>query len=327
MSLLDKVKGTTGLGLTPDEAYHRAYEKGVHLGKYEIASDMFAKAAQKFEETGQTEKAHRARANQFLYSYIVRKDPAVIDTILTHLGTVKEIEALGSDSDRIPVRELVTELQARKLEGSAFGASSNPQEALELHRKAADLFQNIIKARLKTYKMVPEDDHNDSAEERYFLHLGHATFYEAVLSQDADPTRATEKVNEAALAFRRAKDEQLRAQMEKIQSDLRVSRTCWFCHREMQGLGLNVDYYPAKVTRYEADLIAKLGQDMTTVDHDAQAVAVCLSCATMVRNQADDIARALVEELRSELQSQLNEIVRELDEVAKRLKHLERLRR
>src|SRR5579864_5369895 len=222
MSFLDKVKGATGLGLTPDEAYHRAYEKGVLLGNYSAASEMFEKAAEKFTQTGRPERAHQARANQFLYDFAVKRDQLLIDQILPHLKALHEIEELGSETEHVSATELAAELEARKFENAAFASGQNPQEALLFHNKAAGLFEGILRAKLKTYKMVPAADHNDTAEERFFLHRGHAAFYQARLVQDADPVAATEGLNEAALAFRRAKDETLRSRMEGLANNLRI---------------------------------------------------------------------------------------------------------
>ena len=155
MGLLDKVKSATGLGLNPDEAYHRAYEKGVLLGKYDVASEMFSKAAEKYEEASRSELARRARANQFLYLFIGTKDLSHIDKILPHLETLPDIEELGSETVKIPVGELLTELQARKFEVAAFGSSGNLVQAQALHGKAAAQFRDIIKSKLKTYALVP----------------------------------------------------------------------------------------------------------------------------------------------------------------------------
>jgi len=327
MSFVDKVKGATGLGLTPDEAYHRAYEKGVLLGKYEAASEMFGSAAEKFEQMGHSQRAHQARANQFLYDFAVKKDQLLIDQILPHLKALHEIEELGSETERVSATELAAELEARKFENAAFASGQKPQEALHFHNKAADLFQSILKARLKTYKMLPAEDHNDTAEERFFLHRGQAAFYQAILVQDADPVAATERLNEAALAFRRAKDETLRSKMEGIATNLRIKRTCWFCHREMQGLGLNINYYKAAITRYGSDLLAELGQDSTTIDHLRQVVAVCLPCATMIQHQADELARARTEQLRAEMNARVSEIASAINDLSSRVRSLEKRRR
>jgi len=323
MSLLDKVKGATGLGLTADEAYHRAYEKGVLLGDYSAASGMFEKAAEKFEQSDQSEQAHWARANQFLYAFAVKKDQLIIEEILPHLRALQEIEEFGSETRRVSAAELAAELEARKFENAAFASSDKPQEALHFHGKAAEVFERILRAQLKTYKIVPAAGHNDSAEERFFLHRGYTAFYQAVLVQDADPTAAADRLNEAALAFKRAQDEALRAKMAEIINNLRVKRTCWFCHREMQGMGLNVNYYRAAITRYGTGLLTELGQDATAADHARQLIAVCLPCATMIQNQADDFARARTEALRTEIEARLNQMISAINALSNRIRSLE----
>jgi hypothetical protein len=108
MGFLDKVKGVTGVGLNPDESYHRAFEKGVLLGDYQAAGDLFAKAAAKYEEAGQSDEVHRARANQCLYSFVVSKAIGDIGEVVRHLDAISEIEELGSETAKMPAAELKT---------------------------------------------------------------------------------------------------------------------------------------------------------------------------------------------------------------------------
>jgi hypothetical protein len=323
MGLLDKVKSATGLGLSPAESYHRAYEKGVLLGKYAAASEMFGKAAEKFQEVGQSEQVHRARANEQLYRLVATKDLSGIDSILPHLKNLSTIEELGSETDTISAAELATELEARGLENAAQGSKDNWNMAQNLHAKAADNFQSLLKTKLKTYKLVPAADHNDSVEERYFLNQGYSSYYEGLLVREADPTQAAERLSQAVLAFKRAKDEALRGQMDQMVSQLRIKRTCWLCHREMLGQGLNVDYYPAHITPWGRDLVAKLGQDVTTVEDGK--VAVCLSCASMIQIQADRFAERRVDALRQDMLPRINQIISVVHALTERIANLERI--
>ena len=321
MGFLDKVKGATGIGLNSTEAYHRAYEKGVLLGKYDSASELFGKAAEKFEQEGQPDLARRARANQHIYSFVSTKNTALINDILRALEGADEVEEIGSETEKISAPELCAELEARRLENAAFASENAPSQAQLMHANAALKFQAILKAKLKTYKYVPAKDHNDTAEERYFLHMGHSAYYQGLLVQDRDPMQAAERLSQAALAFKRAKDEALHSRMDAIVGNLRVRRTCWVCHREMQGFGLNISYMPATTTVYGRELVAKLGQDTTSIVEEA--VAVCLPCASMVRNQADEYSRRRTDELRQEVEPQLAALIRAANALADRVAHLE----
>jgi hypothetical protein len=324
MGFLDKVKSATGLGLTSDESYHRAYEKGVLLGKYAEASELFGKAVEKYVEAGRTREAQRARANQFLYDFIANRNLSHVDQILGALSGMEEIEELGSETEMIPAVELATEFEARRIEIQIPAAGDDHEKAQALHGSAAEMFQKIMKLRLRTYKYVPVGDHNETAEERYFLHRGHCSYHHALALQDADPMGAIEKLNESALAFKRAKDESLRTKVDSILSNLRLKRTCWLCHRELQGLGLNIDYYPASITHYGRDVVARLGQDVTTIDAEKNRIAVCLSCATMIRAQADVFALMRTGELRQELGSKVEALVNQMHNVMLRVDKLER---
>ena len=327
MSFLDKMKSATGLGLNSAEAYHRAYEKGVNLEKFDSACELFAKAAEKCDQEGQTEMARRARANQYLYSLLYTKDFKVIEPLLAHLNGLQEIEEIGSETAVMPVSELYTELEARRLELAAFGSGNAPVQAQQLHATAAQKFQAILRTRLKTYRRLPMPDHNETAEERYFLHQGHATYYAGLLSQDRDPVQAAERISEAARYFKSAKDDPLRARMEAIVANLRLKRTCWMCHREMQGLGLNILYYPARTTQYDRELVGKLGQDTTAISDAGDAVTICLPCATMVQHQADYFAQLRMNELRAQFQSQIENLVRVVNNLADRVAFLENVPR
>ena len=325
MGFLDKVKGVTGIGLNPDETYHRAFEKGVLLGDYEAAGDLFGKAAAKYEEAGQSDQAHRARANQFLYSFVVSKAIGDISEVMRHLDSIGEIEELGSETARMPAAELKTELQARQLENAAFVSAAKPEQAQQLHSDAAAKFQQIINAPLKTYKYIPTRDQREAAEERYFLHNGYAFYYQGLMIQDRDPVAAAEKISQSALAFKRAKDDDLRNRMDGHVNSLRVKRVCWFCHREMQGFGLNIEYYPARTTEYGRGVVSKLGQDTACIGEGGQSVSVCLSCASMIQNQADAFAQRHVAALRAEIEVEISELVSAMNALAKRVDRVENL--
>jgi hypothetical protein len=323
MSFLDKMKNATGIGLNSTEAYHRAYEKGVNLERFDLACELFAKAAEKCDQEGQPDLARRARANQYLYSLLYSRDFKIIDPLLAHLNGLQEIEEIGSETTVMSVPELYTELEARRFELAAFGSGNAPAQAQQLHTAAAQKFQAILRAPLKTYRRVPMPDHNDSAEERYFLNQGHATYYMGVMAQDRDPMEAAERISEAARYFKQAKDDGLRARMEALVGNLRLKRTCWMCHREMQGFGLNILYYPARTTQYGRELVGRLGQDTTAISDAGDAVSICLPCATMVQHQADHFGQMRANEVRSQLQPQIENLMQAVNNLANRVSCLE----
>jgi hypothetical protein len=105
-------------------------------------------------------------------------------------------------------------------------------------------------------------------------------------------------------------------------NSLRVKRVCWFCHREMQGYGLNIEYYPARTTEYGRGVVSKLGQDTACIAEGGQSVSVCLSCASMIQNQADAFARRHVAALRTEIEVQISELVSAMSAIEQRVESL-----
>jgi hypothetical protein len=89
----------------------------------------------------------------------------------------------------------------------------------------------------------------------------------------------------------------------------------------MQGYGLNIEYYPARTTEYGRDMVRKLGEDAACIGEGGQSVAVCLSCASMIQNEA----QRHVAVLRAEVEAQVSKLVSEMNALAEKLKRVESL--
>ena len=251
MSLFENLKaaakGATGIGLSADEKYARAYEKGVFLQDYAASSKTFREAAKQFEEGGQAIRARQALANAALYDYLTARTPETLGAACRSLEHIDEIEAPGSRDETLPAADLHAELQGRQFESLAFQAQDQPARALDLHRSAAGCFRKLIGKELQTYRLIPTGFHDGSAQERYFYHEGLASYFSGLQLRFADPEGAAGLLSTAVQHFRQAGNQDWQQRCSAMQADLKAKRTCWFCHREMQGVGLNVDFYPARI--------------------------------------------------------------------------------
>ncbi len=75
-------------------------------------------------------------------------------------------------------------------------------------------------------------------------------FYEAMLKKDSDPGAAAEDLALALQAFRRCNDTNRIERMETLLNNWRVVRTCWICHREVQGADLHFTLSRAILTPF-----------------------------------------------------------------------------
>ncbi|SRR6266571_3003249 len=317
---LDKMRHTTGLGLNQNELYVRAFEKGVLLNKFQDAADTFDKAAKKFTEGGEQMMATQAIANGLLYRYLVSGDPGVISPLIQTLSNLPQIEVIGSQTEMMPTGPLCAELDCRMVETALLQAQDDVMRSRDLHRLARDKFQAIIRHPLITYGYVPaKDGHNDKVDMRFFYHSGMYSFYEAMTKKNNDPSAASADLSQASQAFRSCNDQAWLQRVNTLLESWRISRTCWLCHREMQGFDLHFTMCRATVTPYTKRILEVLKQDSSTMSMDGR-VAVCTPCGSMVTFKAMQEA----DKLRQELMPKIEALAGAMHNIESRVASLER---
>ncbi|MBN1814942.1 MAG: hypothetical protein JXA14_24095 [Anaerolineae bacterium] len=305
-----------GFGLGADDKYQRAFEKGVLLGNLEAAPALFEEAAREYEKRGQVEGQRRALANAALYRYIKSGDTTLLPALIDHLGHISEIEYIGSATDTIPAAQLNAELVARRaeLEIEALGAGAGHLALAAAHERARDCFEEIKPANLVVYPHVVKDDVGQDAESRGFYHAGKACWHRAQLQVQTDPAAAADEMSRAVMYYRRAGYTMGEQAADGALEHLRMQRTCWICHREMQGRGINFDWLPTAVSSYHAGLLERANQDQGSLDIAGSSVVVCVVCQTLIARQAENIAARVVS-------NQVGPLVKEIkklrDEVSK----------
>ncbi len=317
----DKVRHTTGLGLNHDELYNRAFIKGVLLKNFREAADIFEKAARKFNETGEQMMAAQATANAMLYHYLATGDDRSIQQMIQALSILPQIEEIGSQTETMPVAPLCAELECRMAEAAINQSQDNTVKLRDLHRYARDKFQAILRNPLMTYSYVTAPDgHNDKAETRYFYHSGMYSFYEAMTKKDTDPAAASDDLSLAGQSFRRCNDQKWIQSVSTLLENWRISRTCWMCHREMQGFELHFSMCQATVTPYSKRLLERLKQDSSSLSLESGQIAICTPCGSMVTMKAEIQA----DRVRQELGTKIDVLIGAMQSLENRVRHLER---
>jgi len=311
-----------GIGLDHDELYSRAFEKGVLLKNFGAAADIFEKAAKKFTENGNPAMAAQATANSLLYRYLATGDVNAAASLLQILPGLPQIEAIGSQTEMMPTLPLAAELDCRLVEAAIAGAQDNIIRSRDLHRVARDKFQAIMRNPLITYGSRPDPDgHNDKADMRFFYHSGMLGFYEAMVKKESDPSAASDDLAEASRSFKMCNDQKWQPHVAKLLTDWRTSRTCWICHRDMQGFELHYSMCHADVKPYVKEILQKAKEDINTIDRDNQQIAVCTPCGSMITFKAE----AEADKVRQELNTRINEMMSVIQTLNNRVSHLERI--
>ena len=318
-----------GLGLEDDEQYARAFQKGVLLGQFGDAANLFDKASKKFTEKGNTLMAAKAAANTLLYRYLVTKDIQLVTPLLQALlqtlyglqqQGLQEIEVIGSQTDFMPIGPLFAELDCRLLEVAIILAQNDQLRLPDLHKKARDKFQAIKNNPLITYNAVPAvDGHNDKATMRFFFHSGMCSYYEAMLKKDYDPDAASADLSEANKSFRGCNDQKWQQTVTTLLNNWRATCTCWFCHRDMQGYELHYSMCHAELTPYAKTILKE--SEQSTINLLTKQIAVCTPCGSMVMYKAQDEADKVRKELNAKLEQAMN-VIQSLNDRVNRLERM-----
>ena len=321
----NKAKQITGVGLDHDELYARAFEKGVLLNKFGDAADMFDKASKKFAENGDPANAARAAANSLLYRYLATHDVNALVPLLQILQGLPQIEQIGS-RELMPVAPLAAELDCRLVEASIVGAQNDRARSRDLHKMARDRFdairRNPLTNSLITYSYVRADDGpNDRAEMRFYYHDGMFNFYEAMTKKDIDPSAASDDLVKANGSFKLCSYQKWELHTKKLLDEWLDSRTCWICHRDIQGKDLHFSMCHADVTQYTKEILRKAREDSETIDIAKQQIAVCTPCGSMITYKAEQEA----DKIRREFNTRIEELLNVIHILDNRVSHLERM--
>lgn len=320
-----------GFNLEDDELYERAFQKGVLLNQFGVASDLFDKSAKRYTEKGNPLKATKAAANALLYRYLVTKDIQQVTPLLQALirtlqglqqQGVQEIEAIGPScqTESMSISELCAELECRLVEVDIYLTQNDQLRSHDLHKSASEKFQTLRNVQLKTYTILPAvDGHNDKPITRFYFHSGMYSYYDAMLKKNYDPSAASDYLAQANQFFSRCNNQKWQQTVTTLLTNWRLTCTCWICHRDMQGYELHYSMCHADVTPYAQMLLEKASQ--SSINVNTKQIAVCTPCGSMVMYKAQYEADVVRRELNAKLDNAMN-VIQSLNE---RINRLERM--
>jgi hypothetical protein len=325
--MFESLKKATGLGLSPDQHYDRAFEKAVLLGgdKFRDAVDLFVAAAGKATAAGDSALTMKATANASLYRFITSGDAQSLQELERALAGLTEIEKIGTRQEMMPVAPLATEVKARLEEAKLNAAQeASDEERASGHLRASHAFKALFNTPLVTYQYQHKDKHRDSGQQRFFYHQGLGNWHLARRAVLENPETAAEHMAKAVSAFRQCQDDEWADKSQRWLEACRKRRTCWSCHREFQGGGIHFTTYSARVSPYVATVISQLNQDASAIDAKSGEIVLCTPCGSTLQREADRVAVERTAELRSELVAVLSQVTQAVNALSSRVDALER---
>ncbi len=317
--IFESMRLAMGFGLTGSEIYNRAFEQGVLMKDFTKAADLFDEAAKRASAEGNAELAAHAVANSLLYSYLTKKKALLLERLVKALGGLYEIERIGLQRETMLAAPLCAELECRRIEALIAQTHDDVVRLRDLHKIATSRFQVMFQQALITYEYVKSGvGHDERADARYYYHQGMYQFYEAMTKKDRDPATAADDLALAQQAFRRCNDANWMRKVTQLLDNWRISRTCWLCHREVQGYELHFSMCRATVTPYTKHLLESLNQDVSAAQLDGMKVAVCTPCGSMITFKAVEEAEKVRKELTAKLDmafSRIQELEERVDKI------------
>ena len=299
MGFLDKVKDATGIGLTADEQYRRAYEKGVFLQPpdYSAASKHFSAAAEKFRKDGNVAWADRAEANALMYRLVETRDFALLSPLQRSLERIGEIERPASQEETVATLALIDELRALQSERRGETAVDLAAKASE-YRTAAVLVTRLGTMPLTFADRLGLKGPTDKALARGAYYDALADYHSALDTIANSPEKAQDGFHRAAVGFRHAQQPDLVDMVEAQIEDISAKRHCWTCGREMQGRNHHFRYYPAAITPYYREVVDARKEDAGMLDR-GDSVTLCAVCGSAIERQADAYASRRASEVQA----------------------------
>lgn len=290
MGFLDKVKDATGIGLSADEQYRRAYEKGVFLQPpdYSAASKHFSTAAEKFRKDGNTAWADRAEANALMYQLVETRDFSLLPALQKSLERIGEIERPASQEETIATLALIDELRALQSERRGDSAIDLGAKVSE-YRNAAVLVTRLGTMPLTFADRLGLKGPTDKALMRGAYYNAMADYHSAFDTIASSPAKAQDSLHKAAVGFRHAQQPELVDMVELQIDDISTKRHCWTCGREMQGRNHHFRYYPAAIADYHRHVVEERREDTGMLDR-GDSVTLCAVCGSAIERQADAYA-------------------------------------
>jgi hypothetical protein len=281
------------------EEFARAYDKGVNLGpeKWQDAADSFSEAAKHFAEAGNPQKSSEALALATLFNALVHRDAEswrICHEAMTRIGDTQINVGFAARSAAIAQQVLV--MHEDVVATSALNSNSHDASRVGALKNLAQKYLELTGEDLVVWKLMKAEV--DPQRRAYYL-LGLAALVEANSLMDSDPRKAVSLLSESATDFEMAGVDPMNLRaitMVKRDNASRVAK-CWFCGREVQGMGTHYVMLQAVVSNYTKQ---KYGSEVPQSVDGAHVVA-CESCSSSIRMVADAIGRMYYERAITEM--------------------------
>lgn len=281
------------------EEFTRAYDKGVNLGpqNWQDASGSFSDAAKHFAEAGNPQKSNEATALAWLFYALVHNDAGSWHNCSEAMGKIGDMQVnIGFAASSAAIASQARVIRLDLITTNGINSDSRDISRVEALKSLAQRYLELAGEDLVVWKLMKAEV--DPQRRAYYL-LGLATLIQANGLMDSDPRKAVSLLSESATQFEMAGVDPLNLRpITKAKRDnaSKVAK-CWFCGREVQGMGTHYLLLQATVSDYTKQ---RYGSEVPQSIDGAHVVA-CEGCASSIRMVADAFARMYYERAITEM--------------------------
>jgi len=303
-----------------DDEFRQAYEKGVHLGpqKWPDATHHFSEASKHYATVGNSQKSAEAYALATLFYALTNPSDHAWMSCSQAMGRIPDtqINVGFSAQPSSLAQQAIVQSYDLAISGKLDGESKDASR-VDAVRDLAQKYMSLIGSDLSLWKLKKQD--MDPQKRAYYL-LGLASLIQANSVADVDPKRSVSLLSEAATYLEMAGTERMSVfpiTRTKLENWSKVGQ-CWFCGREMQGLGIHYVMLRASVSQYTRQ---RYGSSTPATMEDNTVVA-CNNCASSIRYVADDIARIYFDKAIAEMRALEHRLNSKIDSLESQINSL-----
>ena len=281
--------------------WREAYEKGVNLGpqKWADAVRHFSEASRHYAAIGDSQKSAEAYALAALFHALTSGTALAWDGCSKAMGQIPDSQLNVGFS--VSSANLATQASVVSFDLSATGmldGNSKDFSKVTGLRDLAQKYMDLTGSDLAVWRLQRQEI---DPQRRAFYLLGLASLIEANSIIDVDPKKSVSLLSEAATNFEMAGTDPMAVTPGTYSKIENISKfgQCWFCGREMQGQGFHYVTLPAAISQYTRQRYGNL----TPHNIEENAVVACETCASSIRNVADDVARAYYNQALAEIRA------------------------
>ena len=270
--------------------YREAYEKGVNLGpqKWPDAVHHFSEASKNYGAIGDSQKSAECYALATLFYALTTRTDQSWQECSKAMGQIPDTSLnVGFTVNSTAISQQASVLASDLTTTQMLDGESKDISRVAALRDLAQKYMDLIGNDLALWRLQKQE--LDPQRQAHYL-LGVASLVEANSISDSDPKRSVPLLSEAATNFELAGiDPMSITPGTRIKLDnMTKFGKCWFCGREMQGQGFHYVTLDATITQYTR---TRYG---TSTPHsmEEKAVVACESCASAIKNVADNVAKA-----------------------------------